>query len=77
MRWLARLLRCTEGQAYSVVIVAVVATVMLVVGLPPTLRDHNPSSPSGPGAVTPSTHTTPPPIPRFGQSSGPASPAGK
>jgi hypothetical protein len=68
MKWLARLLRCTEGQAYSAAIVAVIATVMLLVGVLPTLRDHpRTPAPAGPGAVTLSPTATPVPIPRFDQ----------
>jgi hypothetical protein len=62
MKRLARLLRCTEGHAYTGVIVGVLATVLIAFGIPPMLRD-DPAAP----AVTVSTTTTTIAIPRFGE----------
>jgi len=61
MKALARLLRCSEGHAYTVLIGFVVAVVMAVTGLPPLLSDDG----TAPDVQTPVTTTIA--IPRFGE----------
>lgn len=58
MKRLARLLGCTEGQAYSAVIVAVVATALVLVGVPPALRHQ---ATQAAAAVAPARAGEPPP----------------
>src|SRR5207244_1797679 len=75
VRALARPLRCTEGQAYSALIVAVVTTVVVVLGVPPALRGRRLPAPAAPtaGCTWPPT-TAPPaggPVPQPCSPSGP------
>jgi len=61
MKKLARVLRCSEGHAYTVLIALAIAVVMAVTGLPPLLRDDD----TAPEIQTPVTTTIA--IPRFGE----------
>ena len=54
MTILARWLRCTEGQAYTLVVGLLVATLLAIGGIPAVLRDHPANIP----ATNPTTFTT-------------------
>ena len=71
MRHLARVLRCTEGQAYSVAIVAILTIVMVVVGVPAALRGRA-LAPAAAALASPSVTSTTVAIPRFGEAPPPA-----
>jgi hypothetical protein len=65
MKQLARLLHCTEGQAYSVVIVTAVLAVLLALGVPPALHGREPAKVTPAGGPVATTTTIA--IPRFGE----------
>jgi hypothetical protein len=60
---MARVLRCTEGQAYTLLIGLVVATLLAIGGVPPVLRVHGATT----GAPTTATVTTPATTPPTGR----------
>jgi hypothetical protein len=55
---LARFLRCTEGQAYTVLIGLVVATLLAIGGVPAVLQSHRAAT----TATTPATTTGTTPV---------------
>ncbi|MHB8465757.1 MAG: hypothetical protein ACYDH6_11150 [Acidimicrobiales bacterium] len=52
---MARSLRCTEGQAYTLLIGLVIATLLAVGGVPAVLRTHPASPTAHPTTTTPAT----------------------
>ena len=63
MRHLARALRCSEGHAYTVVIVGALLSTMVALGIPPLLDEDDTLVPAS--ATTATTAS----IPRFGEGS--------
>jgi hypothetical protein len=51
----ARALRCTEGQAYTLILGLVIATLLAIGGIPPVLRAHTPAATP---SIAPATERT-------------------
>jgi hypothetical protein len=76
VRLLARAFHCTEGHAYTALIVGALLSAMAVLGVPPLLRADTPAARATTSSSPPRSgdgNDTAPSIPRFGEAPSPAS----